>query len=86
LAAKVDTIFSYISKQNIDNVPLQDLVGNNAENIDVNHILNFGSNGYENNNYNNSYGRPPYFPNKYSSCNNVSNDLVKGGTRDRIPI
>jgi hypothetical protein len=66
LAAKVDSILSYISKQNIDNVPLQDLVGNNTENVDVNNIRNFGNNGYENNN-NNFYGRLSYSQNKYGS-------------------
>jgi hypothetical protein len=30
LTAKVDAIYSYISKQNVDNVPLQDLVENNT--------------------------------------------------------
>jgi hypothetical protein len=59
LIAKVDAICSYISKQNIDNVPLQDLVENNTENIDINYIRNFGNNGY-NNYYKNSYARPPY--------------------------
>jgi hypothetical protein len=46
LADKVDTILANISKQNIDNVPLQDFVGNNAENIDVNYIRKFDNNGY----------------------------------------
>jgi hypothetical protein len=45
LAAKVYAIYSYISKQNIDNVPLQDLVDNNRENIDINYIKNFGTMG-----------------------------------------
>jgi hypothetical protein len=31
LIAKVDVIYSYISKQNVDNVSLQDLIENNAE-------------------------------------------------------
>jgi two-component SAPR family response regulator len=65
LTAKVDVIYSYISKQNIENVPLQDLVENNSENIDINYIRNFENNGY--NNYNNSYALPPYVPNKYAS-------------------
>ena len=43
----------------MENVPLQDLVENNAENVDVNYIRNFSSNGYENN-YNNVYARPSY--------------------------
>jgi hypothetical protein len=54
LTAKGDAIYSYISKQNVDNVPLQDFVENNAENIDINYIRNFGNNGY-NNNYKNQY-------------------------------
>jgi hypothetical protein len=74
LAAKVDAIYSYISKQTVDNVPLQDLVKNNPENIDINYIRNFGNNGY-NNNYNNQYVKPPYVPIKYTSGNNISNDL-----------
>jgi hypothetical protein len=59
-----------MSKQNIDNVPLQDHVENNAENVDVNYIRNFGNNGYGNN-YNNSYGRPPYVPNKYTTSKKI---------------
>jgi hypothetical protein len=38
LTAKFEDIYSYISKQNVDNVPLQDLVENNPENIDINYI------------------------------------------------
>jgi hypothetical protein len=74
LTAKVDTIYSYISKQNVDNVPLQDLVKNNTKNIDINYVRNFANNGY-NNNYNNQYAKIPYVPNKYTSGNNISNDL-----------
>jgi hypothetical protein len=74
LTAKVYAIYSYISKQNVDNVPLQDLAENNSENIDINYIRNFGNNGYTNN-YNNQYAKPPYVPNKYKSGNNISNDL-----------
>jgi hypothetical protein len=37
-------------------------------------IFFFGNNGYGSN-YNNSYAKPPYVPNKYTSGNNVSNDL-----------
>jgi hypothetical protein len=66
LTAKVDAIYSYISKQNTNNVPLQDLVGNNAKNIEVNYIRKFGNNRYGNN-YNNSYARPPYAPNNYGN-------------------
>jgi hypothetical protein len=39
LTAKFDAIYAYISKQNIDNVSLLDLVENHAENIDVNYIF-----------------------------------------------
>jgi hypothetical protein len=46
LTAKVDAIYSYISKENIDIVPLQDLVENHTESTDVNYIKN---NGYGNN-------------------------------------
>jgi hypothetical protein len=74
LTPKVDTIYSYISKQNVDNVPLQDLVKNNTKNIDINYVRNFANNGY-NNNYNNQYAKIPYVPNKYTSGNNISNDL-----------
>jgi hypothetical protein len=52
LTTKVDAIYSYISKQSVDNVPLQYLVEINLENMDINYIRNFGNNGY-NNNYNN---------------------------------
>src|SRR4051812_1466715 len=62
--SKLDVIFAYISKQNTDNIPLEELVTNTNENIDVNYIRLFGSNGYVIN-YNNSYGRPPYAPNNY---------------------
>ena len=72
--SKLDAIFAYISKQNTDNVPLQELVTNANENIDVNFIRNFGSGGYGNNNYN-SYGKAPYAPNKYLSSNNMPNDM-----------
>jgi hypothetical protein len=57
LTAKVDTTYSYISKKNINNVPLQDIVENHAENIDIFYIKNFGNNGYSNN-YNSSYVHP----------------------------
>jgi hypothetical protein len=60
LTNKVDAIYSYISKQNIDNVPLQDLIENNSKNIGINYIRNFGNNGY-NNNYNNQYAKPHMF-------------------------
>ena len=49
------------NKQNIENVPLQELVGNNPENVDVKFIRNYGNNGYGNNNYN-PYNKPPYVP------------------------
>jgi hypothetical protein len=74
LTAKVDAIYSYISKQNMDKVPLQYLVENDTKNIDINYVRNFGNNGY-NNNYNNQYAKSPYVPNKYISGNNISNDL-----------
>jgi hypothetical protein len=53
LSSKMNAILAYMSKQNIDNVPLQDLVANNVENVDANYIRNFGNNGYgnKNNNY-----------------------------------
>ena len=54
---------------------MQDLVGNNAENVDVNYIRNFGNNGYGNNNYGTSYSKPLFVPNKFASGNNFSNDL-----------
>jgi hypothetical protein len=73
LSNKIDAILAYIAKQNSDNVPLQELVGNNNENMDVIFIRNFGNNGYGNN-YNNSYGRLPYVPNKYVG-GNKSNEL-----------
>jgi hypothetical protein len=60
LTDKVDAIYSYISKQNIDNVPLQDLIENNSKNIGINYIRNFGNNGY-NNDYNNQYAKPHMF-------------------------
>ena len=62
LSSKMDTILAFINKQNIENVPLQELVGNNPENVDVNFIRNYGNNGYGNNNYN-SYNKTPYVPN-----------------------
>jgi hypothetical protein len=71
LSNKIDAILAYIAKQNNDNVPLQELVGNNNKNVDVNFIINFGNNGYGNNN---NYGRPPYVPNKHASGSN-SNEL-----------
>jgi hypothetical protein len=71
LSNKIDAILAYIAKNNNDNVPLKDLVGKNNENMNVNFIRNFGSNGYGNN-YNS--GRPPYVPNKYASGSN-SNEL-----------
>jgi hypothetical protein len=73
LSNKLDSILAYINKQNVENVPLHELVGNNAESVDVNFLRNFGNNGYVNN-YN-SYNRPPYVPNKYTTSSNVSSDL-----------
>jgi hypothetical protein len=75
LTAKVDAIYSYISKQNVDNVPLQVLVENNFENIDINYIRNFGNDGYNNSyarvSYANDYGNPPFVP--YSNAYDTQN-------------
>jgi hypothetical protein len=73
LSNKMDGILAYINKQNVENDPFHELVGNNAESVDVNFVRNFGNNGYGNN-YN-SYNRPPYVPNKYTTSSNVSSDL-----------
>ena len=35
LSSKMDTILAFINKQNIENVPLQELVGNNPESVVV---------------------------------------------------
>ena len=64
--SKLDAILAYISKQDTDNKPLNELVANVNETIDVDFIRNFGNNGYGNNNYN-SYGRAPYAPNNYGN-------------------
>jgi hypothetical protein len=85
--AKLDAIIAMLNKQpNLDNVPLQELVANNIEGVDVNYIKKFGNNSCGNN-YNsgyprppfeqNTYGtRPPYVPNNtYASGNNVSSDF-----------
>jgi hypothetical protein len=54
-----------INKQNVENVPVHELVGNNAESVDVNFVRNFGNNGYGNNyNY---YNKPPYASNNYGN-------------------
>jgi hypothetical protein len=74
LSNKMDAILAFIIKQNGENVPLLELVGNSAESVDVNFVRNFGGNGYVNNNYN-SYNRPPYVPNKFTTSSNVSSDL-----------
>jgi hypothetical protein len=71
---KMDAILVFINKQNVENVPLHELVGNSAESVDVNFVRNFGGNGYGNNKYN-SYNRPPYVPNKFTTSSNVSIDL-----------
>jgi hypothetical protein len=73
LSNKMDAILAYINKQNVENVPLHELVGNNAESVDVNFVRTLGNNGYGNN-YN-SYNRPPYVPKKYTTSSNVSSDL-----------
>jgi hypothetical protein len=49
LSNKMDAILAYINKQNVENVPLHELVGNNAESVDVNFVRNLGNNGYGNN-------------------------------------
>jgi hypothetical protein len=69
----MNAILAYINKQNVENVPLHELFGNNAESVDVNFVRNFGNNGYGNK-YN-SYNRQPYVPNKYTTSSNVSSDL-----------
>jgi hypothetical protein len=53
---------------------LHELVGNSAKSADVNFVRNFGGNSYGNNNYN-SYNRPPYVPNKFTTSSNLSSDL-----------
>jgi hypothetical protein len=58
LLNKMDTILAYINKQNVENVPLHELVGSNAESVDANFVRNFGNNGHGNN-YN-SYNKPSY--------------------------
>jgi hypothetical protein len=73
LSNKMDAILAFIKKRNVENVPLHELVGNNVESVDVNFVRNFGSNGYGNNNYN-SYNRPPYVPNNFTTSSNVSSD------------
>ena len=55
-------------------MPLNELVANVNETIDVDFIRNFGNGCYGNNNYN-SYGKAPYAPNKYARGNNVSSDM-----------
>jgi hypothetical protein len=65
LSNKMDTILAYINKQNVENVPLHELVGNNAESVDVNFVRNLGNNGYGNN-YN-SYNKPRYASNNYGN-------------------
>jgi hypothetical protein len=74
LPNKMDAILAYINKQNVENVPLHELVGNNVESVDVNFVRNFGNNGYGNN-YN-SYNRPPYVPNKYTTLENTIRSFI----------
>jgi hypothetical protein len=74
LSNKMDAIHAFISKQNIENVLLHELIGNSAESVDVNFCRNFGGNGYGNHNYN-SYNRAPYVPNKFTTSSNVFSDL-----------
>jgi hypothetical protein len=40
LSNKMDVILASINKQNVENVPLHELVGNNAESVDVNFVRN----------------------------------------------
>ena len=35
LSAKIDTLLAHLNKQNLDNVPLNELVANNDESVDV---------------------------------------------------
>jgi hypothetical protein len=60
LSSKMDTILALLHKPSVENIPLQELVANNSESVDVNFVRNYGNNGYGNNNYN-SY-KPPYVP------------------------
>jgi hypothetical protein len=60
LSSNLNSLMAMISKQpNLDNVPLQELVANNAEGVDVNYII-FYSNNACGNNYNSGYPRPPF--------------------------
>jgi hypothetical protein len=61
----MDAILAYINKQNVENVHLHELVGNNVESVDVNFVRNFGNNGYGNNC--NSYNKPTYASNNYGN-------------------
>ena len=45
----MDTSLALLTKPSIEKIPLQELVGDNFENIDVNFIRNYGNNGYGNN-------------------------------------
>ena len=76
LSSKMDIILTLLNKPNVDNIPLQDLVANNAETVDVNFVRNFGNNGFGNNNYN-SY-KPPFMSNTrpYVPYPNDANKLL----------
>ena len=41
LSSKMDTILALLNKPSIENIPLQEIVGDNSENIDVNFIRNY---------------------------------------------
>jgi hypothetical protein len=71
---KFKTLIEMLSKLNVDNVLLHELLENKTKSVDVNFIKNFKSNDYWNNN-NNGYARPPYIPNNNNcSGNNVSSN------------
>ena len=44
LNAKVDSLIAMLTRINNDNVSLQDIVENNAKNVDVNFLRNFSNN------------------------------------------
>jgi hypothetical protein len=74
LSAKIDSLLAHFNRQSLDNVPLNELVANNEESVDVNFIRNYNNNGFRNK-YNNNYARPPYVPNNNYANGSNSNDL-----------
>jgi hypothetical protein len=63
----VDALMAMMIKRaNLDNAPLQELVPNNVEEVDVNYIKKFNNNAYGNNN-NSGYPTPPFAQNTYGS-------------------